>query len=346
MLKDNAQNTVRIERMIMMSRNMIKTMAVVLVAVLILAGMSGCGSRKERVLIYTSAEDYSIANMSQRLNEVFPEYDIIVEYVSTGNHAAKLLAEGTSTDVDIVHDLDYAYLAQLAKAGVLADLSGYDYSIYMPDTVESTNYIIECRNGGAIILNTEVLQKKELAEPTCYEDLLKPEYKGLISMPNPKSSGTGYMFLKSLVNEWGEEAAFAYFDKLTPNVLQYTSSGSGPVNAVVQGEAAIGLGMTAQAVLQINEGMPLKVVYFEEGSPFNLYGQTMIKGKENRESVKRVFDYMISTYCYENNEKFLPEKIYVDKDFVLDNYPQDIAYSDMSNNSIEEKDRLLSMWKY
>ena len=323
-----------------------KVLAVVLVIGSLLACMSGCGSSKEKVLIYTSAEDYSIANMTQRLNEVFPEYNIIVEYVSTGNHAAKLLAEGTSTDVDIVHDLDYAYLAQLAEADVLADLSGYDYSIYMPDTVESTNYIVECRNGGAIILNTDVLKKKGLAEPTSYEDLLKPEYEGLISMPNPKSSGTGYMFLKSLVNAWGEEAAFAYFDKLTPNVLQYTSSGSGPVNAVVQGEAAIGLGMTAQAVLQINAGAPLKVVYFEEGSPFNLYGQTMIKGKETRESVKRVFDYMISTYCYENNEKFLPEKIYIDKDFAIENYPQNITYSDMSNNSTEEKDRLLAMWKY
>lgn len=326
--------------------NFCRVIAIVLVTGLMLAGMVGCGNSKERVLIYTSAEDYSVANMTQRLNEVFPEYNIVVEYISTGNHGAKLLAEGTSTDVDIVHDLDYAYLAQLAEAGVLADLSGYDYSIYMPDTKESTNYIVECRNGGAIILNTKVLKEKGLAEPTSYEDLLKPEYEGLISMPNPKSSGTGYMFLKSLVNAWGEEKAFAYFDKLTPNVLQYTSSGSGPVNALVQEEAAVGLGMTAQAVLQINAGAPLKVVYFEEGSPFNLYGQTMIKGKETRESVKRVFDYIISTYCYENNEKFMPEKIYVDKDFVLENYPQDIAYSDMSNNSSEEKERLLAMWKY
>ena len=84
------------------------------------------------------------------------------------------------------------------------------------------------------------LEEKNLAVPTSYADLLKPEYKGLVSMPNPKSSGTGYMFLKSLVNAWGEEEAFAYFDQLAENILQFTSSGSGPVNALVQGEAAIG----------------------------------------------------------------------------------------------------------
>ena len=326
--------------------NFKKIAPLAIMMVICLLSFSGCFSSKETVIIYSSSEDYSIQNLSQRLSEEFPEYNIVVEYLSTGNHAAKLLAEGKNTECDIVHDLEYAYLYQLAEKGILADLSSYDYSKYMEDTIESDKYIVECRNGGAIILNTKVLADKGLPEPKSYQDLLKPEYKGLISMPNPKSSGTGYMFLKSLVNEWGEKEAFEYFDKLTPNILQYTSSGSGPVNALVQGEVAIGLGMTAQAVIQINEGAPLKVVYFEEGSPFSLYGQTMINGKETRESVKRVFDYLINTYSYENNEKFLPEKIFKDKDYTLENYPTNIKYSDMSNNTITEKQRLLDMWKY
>lgn len=328
-----------------MKKIFLKSILIVAMLVSIIASASSCGG-KETILIYSSAEDYSIANLQQRLDEKFPEYKIIVEYVSTGNHAAKLLAEGTSTECDIIHDLDYAYLAKLEQNGVLADLSGYDYSIYVEDTVESDNYIIECRNGGAIIINTSELSRRGLAEPKSYADLLKPEYEGLISMPNPKSSGTGYMFLKSLVNAWGEERALQYFDNLTPNVLHYTSSGSGPVNDLVQGEAVIGLGMTAQAVIQINEGAPLKVVYFDEGSPFSLYGQSIVKGKETRESVKRVFDYMIKEYSYENNEKFLPEKIFKDKDYSLPNYPTNITYSDMTNNTIAEKERLLAKWKY
>ena len=315
-------------------------------AVLMPATLTGCGPKRETVLIYTSVEDYVVEDMNARLKEEFPEYDIIVEYMSTGNHAAKLLAEGINTQCDISYDLEYAYLAQLAEANVLADLSDYDMSIYMDDTVESKNYVVQCRNGGAVILNTQLLADKNLPEPTCYEDLLKPEYKGLISMPNPKSSGTGYMFLKSLVNTWGEEQAFAYFDKLTPNVLQYTSSGSGPVNALIQGEAAIGLGMTAQAVTQINEGAPLKIVFFEEGSPFSLYGQAMIAGKEQRQCVKEVFDFLVQTYSYELNEKFFPEQMFKDVTYSIKNYPQNIIYSDMSKNTIEEKEKLLNMWKY
>ena len=323
-----------------------KFLSIALIVVMAVSMFAGCGGGKEKILIYTSVEDYVVDDMNKRLSQQFPDYDITVEYVSTGNHAAKLLAEGKSSECDITYDLEYGYMEQLAQAGVLADLSDYDRSIYMDDTNVSKHYLIQCRVGGAVILNTEVLQQKGLAEPTCYEDLLKPEYKGLISMANPKSSGTGFMFLKSLVNAWGEEKAFDYFDKLTPNILQYTSSGSGPVNALLQGEAAIGFGMTSHAVTQINEGAKLKVVFFEEGSPFTLYGQSIIAGKEQRESVKAVFDFLVKTYSYELNEKFFPEQMFKDKTYTVENYPQNIVYSDMSGNTIDAKTALLDKWKY
>lgn len=323
------------------------TALMMIAAVLAPMMLTGCSGAKEKVLIYTSAEDYRVEYMAKRLKETFPDYDVTVEYMSTGNHAAKLLAEGLKTDCDICYDLEYGYMAQLDALGEFADLSGYDMSLYEDDTVVSPNYIIEYRNGGAIILNTDVLTAKGLKEPESYGDLLKPEYKGLISMPNPTASGTGYMFLKALVNAWGEEAAFAYFDELTPNVIQYTSSGSGPVNALLQGEAAVGLGMTGQAVMKLNEGATnLKIVTFAEGSPYSLYGQAMIRGKEKRPAVKAVFDFLINVYNYENNERFFPEKIFKDKDYQVENYPRNIQYSDMTGNTVEEKNRLLKMWKY
>lgn len=319
---------------------------IVLCVFLLLICMTGCGTSKEKILIYSSAEDYRIERMTEVLNEQFPEYDITIEYMSTGNQAAKLLSEGTETECDIVHDMEYGYMAQLDAAGVFADLSSYDMSVYTDDAVLSANYLPEIRVGGTVIVNTEVLAEKRLEKPTCYEDLLKSEYEGLVSMPNPKSSGTGYIFLKNLVNAWGEEAALEYFDKLTPNILQYTSSGSGPVNALVQGEVAIGLGMTSQAVLQINEGAPLEIIFFEEGSPYTIYGQSIIKGKEERECVREVFDFLVNTWNYENVETYFPEKIYKDLDFEVENYPKNIIYGDMSNNGVEEKTALLDKWKY
>ena len=237
-------------------------------------------------------------------------------------------------------------MTQLADEGLLLDLSDYDFSKYLEDTVISSYFTPALRNGGAIIVNPEVLAEKGLSKPTCYEDLLKPEYKGLISMPNPKSSGTGYMFLKALVNAMGEQEAFQYFDKLSENILAFTSSGSGPVNALKTKEAAIGLGMTAQTVTAINDGANLEIIFFEEGSPFSLYGQAIIKGKESRQCVKEVFDFLVNTYTEETNKKFFPEQIFKDKVFEVENYPSNIKYADMSNDTMEEKTRLLDQWNH
>ena len=309
------------------------------------AGCTGKKNNENKVLIYTSMEDYRQEYMLGRLREEFKDYDISIEYMSSGTHAAKLLSEGTATACDITFDLDFGYVDKLKD--IFADLSEYDFSVFADDVLRSDKIIIpEYRNGGCIAVNTKTLADKGLSEPTSYADLLKPEYKDLISMPSPKSSGTGYMFLKSLVNSLGEDEAFEYFDKLSENILQFTSSGSGPVNSLVQGEAAIGLAMTGQAVTEINKGAPLKVIYFDEGSPYSLYGTGIIKGKETKKAVKDVFDFIYSTLIAEDKERFFPEKIYKEKDFTIENYPTDIKYADMSNNTADEKERLLAKWKY
>ena len=326
-------------------------MSLALCAVMLLSvcALTACGNSKEKVLIYSSAEDYRIEHMQQRLNEAFPQYNVIVEYMSTGDHANKLLVEGKEASADISHEMEYGYVMQMIEKGYFADVAEYDRSIYSEDVlspIAGTNYVPELRNGGAIIINTKRLAELNLPEPTSYQDLLKPEYKGLISMPSPKASGTGYMFLKALVNEWGEDEAFAYFDALAENVLSFTSSGSGPVNSLILGEVVVGLGMTSQAVTKIAEGQPLKIVYFEEGSPYALYGQGIIAGKEERACVKEVFDFLVNTYTKETNDTFFPEKIFKSGAGSVEGYPADIQYSDMSNNTFEEKERLLAKWQH
>lgn len=306
---------------------------------------AGLDDSSKRVIIYSGAEEYRHEYFMQRLKETFPDYDITIEYMPTGNLAAKLAAEGLNCEADMFYDIDFSYAGMIEQ--YFADLSDYDQSIYAEDCrVASNRYLCEYRNGGAIILNPDVLAAKGLEEPTCYADLIKPEYRGLISMPSPKSSGTGYMFLKNLVNAWGEDEAFDYFDALAENILQFTTSGSGPVNALVQGEAAIGLGMTGQAVTKINEGANLKIVFFEEGSPYVLYGFAMLDGRQNSKAVRDVFNFFYTDLVAEDKAHFFPEKIYADLDFEVENYPTDFVYGDMSGNTTEEKLRLLDNWEY
>jgi iron(III) transport system substrate-binding protein len=316
------------------------------IVLLVISFISCSGKEDNSVVIFSSAEDFRNEHISARLKEQFPSYDVVLQYLPTGNNAAKLKAEGSKTECDIVIGLESAYMENIQE--VLAPLHEYDSAIFLDELVPThKKYLPWEKQSGAIMINAQLLQEKGLPVPSSYQDLLKPEYKNLIAMPNPKSSGTGYFFLKNLVNVMGEDAAFAYFDALAENVLQFTSSGSGPVNMLVQGEIPIGLGLAFQAVNQINQGVDLDILYFAEGSPYSITGFGIIDGKETKPAVKEVFNFVYSTLVYEDKELFSPEQIFKNQVNKIPNYPQNIQYADMTGISdIHEKEQLLAKWKY
>jgi iron(III) transport system substrate-binding protein len=316
---------------------------------LVMGLMAFAGGAKENnsVIIYTSTEDFRTEHMQQLLKEKFPKYDITLQVLSTGNHAAKLKAEGTQTEADIILNLETGYLEGLQD--ILADLSSYNLSEFLPELVPASRRFLPWdKSSGAVVISRSKLQSLNLPVPASYQDLLKPVYKGLISMPNPKTSGTGYMFLVSLINAWGEDAAFQYFDSLAENILQFTTSGSGPVNALIQGEAAIGLGMTLTAVNAINtRGVPLELLFFAEGAPSITTGFGIVKGKETRPIVKEVFEFAMTKLVTDDKVLYCPEPVMKNQLNNIANYPQTIPYAKMDGvYDLSLKERLLAKWKH
>jgi iron(III) transport system substrate-binding protein len=299
------------------------------------------------VIIYTSTEDFRTERMQQLLRENFPKYNISLQVLSTGNHAAKLKAEGTQTEADIVLNLETGYMEGLQD--IFADLSSFDLSDFLPEMVPASKRFLPWdKSSGAVVINRSKLEESGLPVPSSYQDLLKPVYKELISMPNPKTSGTGYMFLLSLINALGEEAAFRYFDGLAKNILQFTTSGSGPVNALIQGEVAIGLGMTITAVNAINSrNVPLELLFFAEGAPSITTSFGIIKGKETRPAVKEVFEFTMTRLVRDDKELYCPEPIMKNQTNNIPNYPRNILYANMDGvYDLSLKERLLEKWKY
>jgi iron(III) transport system substrate-binding protein len=285
--------------------------------------------------------------MHHLLRDRFPDYNITIQVLSTGNHAAKLRAEGTRTEADIVLNLETGHLQGLQD--ILADLSVFDLSEFLPELVPSSKRFLPWdKSSGAIIVDRTRLASLGLPVPASYQDLLNPIYRGLISMPSPRTSGTGYMFLVSLVNAWGEEAAFAYFDGLAQNILQFTTSGSGPVNALIQGEVAIALGMTLTAINAINNrGVPLELFFFEEGAPNITTGFGIIRGRETKPIVKEVFEFIMTKVVRDDKELFCPEPIMVNQTNNIPNYPRIIPYANMDGvYDLDLKERLLARWMY
>ena len=124
--------------------------------------LTGCGSsNKNSVVIYSSDEDYINAYFQERLTEQFPDYDITIEYLPTGENAARLLAEGLDTPCDIVWGLEVGYLDNLTDN--LADISQYDKDIYVKDMqIGGNKYLVAHRYSGCIVVNTDLLAEKQL----------------------------------------------------------------------------------------------------------------------------------------------------------------------------------------
>lgn len=316
-----------------------------LMGCLVLPACSGTAN-ENTVVIYSSGEGVRNEMLLETLHEEFPQYDIRLHYLSTGNNAARVMTEGVDSEADIILYLEGGYMRQVYDS--MAKLNGIDMDAYADDLMDDEGKAVPfTRESACIAINEELLREKGLPIPKTYEDLLDPQYKGLISMANPKTSGTGYNFLKNLVNVYGEDEAFEYFDKLAENVYQFTSSGSGPVNALVQGEAAIGLGLTFQAVSEINQGVPITIHYFEEGAPWDVYSSGIIEGKQDKKAVQEVFQWLATEGVKLDNQNYGAERVLKDFQGEIENYPTNITYADMTGiTDIEEKERLLKKWKY
>ena len=299
------------------------------------------------LVVYGSCEEEYLTAACQHFEELFG-IKVNAQRLSTGEVQAKIEEENGNPSADVwfggttdpynvcaTEGLLEAYEATNAAhltSDMYRDADGYWYGIY--------------KGILGFMVNTDELTRLGLEAPADWTDLLKDEYKGLIEMPNPTASSTGYLYLKSLVNAWGEDEAFAYFDKLDANILKYTDSGSGPIKDLEAGECAIGLSLTFNAVEAINEGAPLDIIFFEEGAPYSPTGCAIISGRETDPAVQAVFSYLYSGVQDEYLATYLPEQVKIDQKTDIENFPSDIPYADMSNDTPDVKTALLDKWAY
>lgn len=142
--------------------------------------------------------------------------------------------------------------------------------------------------------NTELLKKKNIAEPKCWADIVTPAYKGEIQVANPNSSGTAYTIIATLVQLWDEDKAFAYLKQLHPNVNAYTRSGTGPIKAVARGETAVSLSFVHDAVTEANAGFPVSYNTPCEGTGYEIGSMSIVKAARNLDEAKKFYDWALT----------------------------------------------------
>ena len=253
---------------------------------------------KDKMTLYCSAQDDWCQLMVNGFEEA-TGIDVAMTRKSSGETFAQLKAEASNPKGDVWWGGTGDPHLQAAEEGLTEPyVSGMrdqlnDWAISQATSAgDKTIGIYSGALGYGY--NTDLLAANNLPEPTCWQDLVKPEYKGHVQMANPNSSGTAYTTLATIVQLFGEDEGFEFMKGLHKNINQYTKSGSAPIKAAARGESTIGIVFMHDAVKQAVAGFPIKVVAPCEGTGYEIGSMSIVKDSRNPESAKKFYDWALS----------------------------------------------------
>jgi iron(III) transport system substrate-binding protein len=246
------------------------------------------------LIVYTSVdEENSRAIFSAFTKETGIAVDMI--FLSSGPAMSRISAEKNNPQADVwfgapnenhiiakTSGLTQPYAAKEAaslEAG-FKDAEGYWHAFYM--------------NPLGFGAQHEELQKAGKPVPASWQDLLDPAYKGMIQMPSPQSSGTSYSLIQTLIQIMGEDAAYAYMQKLNPNIQTYTQSGTAPSQNLAIGETLIAIQFTPAFLKLLDQKFPIQVIFPEEGVGFEAAAVSILHGARNLDQAKALVDGITS----------------------------------------------------
>ena len=232
--------------------------------------------------------------------------------MSSGEVLSKLRAEGgvPSADLWFGGGID-AFMA--AKADGLLEQVNFDAAAELAPLYkdEENFWFSKGMTVVGFLANNTLLGELKLEAPTCWADLVKPEYAGEVIMSNPAVSGTNYSVVNALLQTLGEEEGWKYFEALNANIPMYGKRGADPLNKVLAEEFAIGISYIDDSVFTAIGEQDISVIYPTDGMPWVPEGVAVFKNAENVEAAKYFVEWLFT------NDNYLVELAELDgKDYV------------------------------
>jgi iron(III) transport system substrate-binding protein len=334
-----------------MTGTFIRRATILGLAALATAAMSSAAfAQKTRLTVYTALENDQLDPFKKAFEVDNPTIEIAWVRDSTGVVAAKLMAEKDNPRADIIWGLAASNVGLMASQGMLepytpagaASLKPLFRSGKSPEIWVGMDAYLSI-----VCFNTAEAAKDKKSKPTSWADLIKPEYKDSIVMPNPASSGTGYLTVAAWLQIMGEEAGWKYMDALHQNIAQYIHSGSAPCVQAAKGERLIGIGLDTRGASEKTKGAPLDLIVPKEGLGWELEVTAIVKGSKNLEAAKKLADWAATKKANELYAKTYPIVAYPGVANTPTNYPADIEKAMIKNDvdwMSKNRDRILAEW--
>ena len=336
----------------MRSKFLKQLVAVTAGGLMVLGLGAGSAQAKTDLLVYTAIEADELSMFKKAFESDYPDINIKWVRDSTGIVTSKLMAEKNNPKADIVWGLAATSLMMLGNEGYFQgyapkglkklDKLYYDQANNPPQGVGQRAWI------ASVCFNTVEAAKYKLPIPTSWADLTKPVYKNHVIMPNPNSSGTGFLDVSSWMQLMGEKNAWKFMDNLHVNIARYTHSGSAPCKIAAKGEIPIGISSAYRGAKSKNAGAPIEVIAPSEGIGWDLESFAIVKNTKKLAAARKLADWSVTRKAMEiyNREYAVVAMPGVAKP--VKNFPPGILNKMIRNDfawAAKNRVRILNMWR-
>ncbi|MBQ6781510.1 MAG: ABC transporter substrate-binding protein [Treponema sp.] len=296
-----------------------KKVIALLAGVALVLGFAGCNKKAQKAAGTDAASDDLVAAakaegeltvygsceeeyLAAAVNHFAELYGIKTRYqrLSTSEVYTKIAEEKGKPSADVWFGGTTDPYNEATAAGLLESYAAKNAKNLINDNYKDTG---NCWYGiykGILgfMVNTEELARLNIKAPQSWDDLTKPEYKGLIMLSNPNTAGTAKLVINTMVQMKGHDKAMEYFKTLDKNVTQYTKSGSGPSKMVGPGECVIGVGFLHDGIYQILQGYKnIGLIVPSDGTSYEIGATAIFKGAQHPNAAKLWIEYALSPEC-------------------------------------------------
>ena len=256
-------------------------------------------SRGTSVVVYTALDQEFSEPVFQEFTQqtgiqVLGKFD--TESTKTVGLTQAIFAEQAQPRCDVFWNNEIVNTLRLDQAGLLAAYQAAGASNFPKQfrSSKSTWHGFAAR-ARVLIVNTELVPEDQ--HPDSIFDLADPAWKDKAGIAKPLA-GTTATHAACLFAHWGEEQAQDFFRKVKANV-RVMSGNKQVALSVASGELAFGLTDTDDAIIELEKGHPVTIVYPDQeegqiGTMFIPNTISIIEGARHMEASQKLIDFLLS----------------------------------------------------
>lgn len=261
-------------------------------------------AKKEGKVVFYTATDVAVAEELAKLFEKQnPGIDVQVERAGSERVFQRVGQEYSSGiyNADVIETSDAVHFQYFKKQGWLDAMVPQVVADKWPaDERDPDGYFAAYRAHLSVMAyRTDLLAEADA--PKTWTDLLDPKYKGKMVKAHPGYSGT----VMTATFVLSEQLGWEYFEKLGTQEVMQVQSSTEPPKKLAQGERALQVDGNEYNVFRlIDEGVPIKIVYPEEGTPLAVGNAAVMKNAPNPNAAKVFYAFLFSQEAQQLNSDF------------------------------------------